>query len=253
MFPESVRQLIWFTSIAFQRAKISSVAPKHSFEVKPHYFKWNPSVKLFIKYPVTNKDRKPIAELRDHRWRPGRRMHYTELQTCGMKKHITWAKTLPHREHRVLISVSKTQMINSKVQMAGRDKRWLPTAGNEIFLMERKKKTGILWQVFFFFLVLSSLAGFEDTNMTQIRWKWGGWSWNLFVATRFTFHRRGKRTACRKFACCVESRIQLRSCEVTALIAWGANGDPEILFPIFLVQRLFEIQSYHEGCFLWHQ
>ena len=75
MFPESVRQLIWFTSIAFQRAKISSAAPKHSFGVKPHYFKWNPSVKLFIKYTVTNMDRKPIAELRDHRWRPDRRMH----------------------------------------------------------------------------------------------------------------------------------------------------------------------------------
>lgn len=66
MFPRVSETINLIYIIAFQRAKISS-APKHSFEVKPHYFKWNPSVKLFIKYPVTNKDRKPIAELRDHR------------------------------------------------------------------------------------------------------------------------------------------------------------------------------------------
>ena len=57
--------------------------------------------------------------------------------------------------------------------MAGRDKRLLPTAGNEIFLLEREKKKnqGSFGWFFFFFFELSSLIGFADTNMTQIRWK----------------------------------------------------------------------------------
>ena len=68
--------------------------------------------------------------------------------------------------------MSKTQMINSKVQIAGRDKRLLPTAGNETFLMERKENQGSYGRVFFFlFSELSSRVGFVDTNMTQIRWK----------------------------------------------------------------------------------
>ena len=67
-------------------------------------------------------------------------------------------------------------MINSKVQMAGRYKRLLPTAGNEIFLMEREKKKIrdlMAGCVFFFFFELSSLIGFADTNITQIIRKWG--------------------------------------------------------------------------------
>ena len=58
--------------------------------------------------------------------------------------------------------------------MAGRDKRLLPKAGNEIFLEIERKKNRDLMEVFFVlfcFFELSSLVGFADTNMTQIRWK----------------------------------------------------------------------------------
>lgn len=54
--------------------------------------------------------------------------------------------------------------------MAGRDKRLLPKAGNEIYLeIEMKKKTGILQQVFFFFFFfeLFSPVGFADANTME--------------------------------------------------------------------------------------
>lgn len=44
--------------------------------------------------------------------------------------------------------VPKTHVIDENIQMAGRDKRWLPKAGNERFLEIRKEKSRALMAVF---------------------------------------------------------------------------------------------------------
>lgn len=151
--------------------------------------------------------------------------------------------------------------------MAGRDKRLLPKAGNEVFLEIERKKNKDLMEVCFvlFCFELSSLVGFTDTNMTQIRWKWylsRGQNRKLTVATKLLSHKRGERTARREFACCVESRIQLRSCTQQFSLLRGQ------WFQVILrhycqyfwfrdfsksVGSYFLLQNYLEVCFLWHQ
>lgn len=53
--------------------------------------------------------------------------------------------------------------------MAGRDKRLLPKAGNEIFLEIERKKVGILQQGCFlcFVFALLSPIGFVDANTVE--------------------------------------------------------------------------------------
>lgn len=44
-------------------------------------------------------------------------------------------------------------MIDKNIQMAGRDKRWLPKAGNERFLEIRKEKSRALMAVFIIIII----------------------------------------------------------------------------------------------------
>lgn len=62
--------------------------------------------------------------------------------------------------------------------MAGRDKRLLLKAGNEIVLEIERKKVGWTYGSFVLLLLLfacfqlsSPVLGFADIKMTQIRWK----------------------------------------------------------------------------------
>lgn len=56
MLPGSQRELIWFTFIHFREANFHLLLLSPSLEVKAHYFKWNPSVKLCLEHTVANED-----------------------------------------------------------------------------------------------------------------------------------------------------------------------------------------------------